>query len=147
MDRRSFIRSLASNEAPEPLYQSLQNKSSVRERNTLAVTLDPWNPGSGGWQMTTIQHLFRRAGFGATPAEIAAAASKNYSQVVDELLDNALTAPPYLPAPPQYSEQWLNKPPYLGVDYDKQVKQQNDYAYANMEIRRHWTEQIQGHAP
>ena len=39
------------------------------------------------WNMRTVAHLFRRAGFGATQNELTAASVKSPAQVADELLD------------------------------------------------------------
>ena len=38
--------------------------------------LDPWRPRAGQWDRAAAQHLFRRAGFGARPAELELALSE-----------------------------------------------------------------------
>lgn len=111
----------------------------TRDRLKITSTLAPWAPTpSQPWDVTTINHLYRRAGFGATLSEIAAAQSKTPGAVVDALLDNSLLSGANLPPAPRYSDQWLGKAPYLGSDYTQQQTQQSAYSTANMEIRRQW---------
>ncbi len=55
----------------------------------------PENP----WNVTRINHLYRRIGFGASKAEVLAALNQNPSALVDTLIDNAIalnTTPPPL---------------------------------------------------
>ncbi len=157
MNRRAFFRTVGSGAAAAAVVSSdvfgrsatndklLATPQSIiglanRDRLKITSTLTPWVPSvSQEWDVTTINHLYRRAGFGATLSEIAAAKSKTPGAVVDALLDNNLLSGANLPAAPRYSDQWLGKAPYLGSDYTQQQTQQSAYYSANMEIRRQWT--------
>lgn len=138
MDRRSFFRSVtAKSETLAVMNTPLQSGTNNRDRAKITSTLSPWVPSQAQpWDTHTINHLYRRVGFGATHAEIASAKGKTPADVIDSLLDNALLAA--MPAEPYKSDTWLHTPPYLGADYDKQIQQQTAYSYANMEIRRDW---------
>lgn len=144
MDRRSFLRSVTGTQETSPvsdgmLYASTGN----RNRSKITSTLSPWTPNPNQpWDTHTINHLYRRAGFGATLSEIAAAKTLTPSQVVDALLDNALLSGANIPEDPYKADTWLHVGPYLGADYDKQLQQQQSYSYANFEIRRDWTVQM-----
>ncbi len=105
-------------------------------RDQVTSTLNPWSPPAGGWGVHTINHLYRRAGVGATMAEVNAAMKLTPSQAVDKLLDDSLTTGAKLPAPPNHSDQWLQKPPYLGSDQVLANQQQTDFYYAAMSLRR-----------
>jgi uncharacterized protein (DUF1800 family) len=118
-----------------------RNRSSIQSND-----LTPWVPSSSQpWDVHTINHLYRRAGFGATLGEIAAAKGKSVSDVVDGLLDSSLLTAPTTPAIPGYSDStnlppsWLHVPPSV---YNDPTKQLNDYALAVMKIRCHWTVQM-----
>ncbi len=57
-------------------------------------TLAPYVPDAGNlWDKRRAMHLFRRLGFGATPAELEAALSQNPSNLVDALIDAAIALP------------------------------------------------------
>src|SRR5688500_13540701 len=75
--------------APDNSHTINAFSNSKRDRSKITSTLAPWNPTPGQWDTHTIGHLYRRAGFGATMAEIAAAKAKTPAQVIDALLDNA----------------------------------------------------------
>lgn len=155
MDRRSFLKSVgvtaagtavaASSDSfaagPTPGLPPLFFSNGNRDRRRITSTdLTPWSPSSSQpWDVHTINHLYRRAGFGATLAEIAAASGKTPSQVVDALLDDNLLKGNKLPADPQNSDKWLHVPPYLGTDLGQQIAQQSLYYSANMDIRTQWT--------
>src|ERR1043165_1710666 len=155
MDRRAFLRTVGSgtaaatvlstnalaNSQPENTFSPKALFSSTNpNRENITSTIAPWVPtGNQPWDVTTINHLYRRAGFGATLSEIAAAKTKQPGAVVDDLLSDSLLSPI---DPPQYSDQWLHKQSYQGFEYDKQIAQQNAYYAARMEIRRQWTEQM-----
>lgn len=121
--------------------QFLSNGSN-RQRVTSA-DLSPWVPsGSQPWDVHTINHLYRRTGFGATLSEINAASGKTPAQVIDALLDDTLLTGAKLPADPRYADQWMQVPPYLGTDLYLTARQQTTYFNAAMEMRRHWTVQM-----
>src|SRR5204863_2389032 len=86
-----------------------------------------------------INHLYRRAGFGATLAEIATAKGKSFTAVVDSLLDDTLLTKPTVPALPSNSEKWIQIPP---SSYNDANVQMADYNAANMKIRSHWAVQM-----
>jgi uncharacterized protein (DUF1800 family) len=144
MDRRSFFRSVTgTNETSQVSDVTLRANNGNRDRTKITSTLSPWTPDENHpWNTHSINHLYRRAGFGATLAEIAAAKGKSPSQVVDALLDNTLQSGGNMPAEPYKADTWLHVGPYLGGDYDKQLQQQSAYSYANLEIRRDWTVQM-----
>ncbi|MDP4219396.1 MAG: DUF1800 family protein [Bacteroidota bacterium] len=92
--------------------------------------------------MHTINHLYRRAGFGATLSEINAAVAKTPSELIDDLLDDKLLTGNYLPADPRYAFQWKDVVPYTGTDLYQKARQETTYNNAAMELRRHWTVQM-----
>jgi uncharacterized protein (DUF1800 family) len=163
MDRRSFLRSAgmsaagaafaATNsfaEAPAPGESPQFLSGSGRDRSQIQSNdLTPWTPSAAQpWDVHTINHLYRRAGFGATLAEIATAKGQNYSDVVDALLNDAFLTQPTVPPLPSYADDgktpsqppaWLNVPPYV---YNNAITQMTDYQNANMKIRSHWAVQM-----
>lgn len=46
----------------------------------------PWNPGTDGWTRKWAAHLYRRAGFGATPTELERALTDGFPKTLDRLL-------------------------------------------------------------
>ena len=46
----------------------------------------PWQPGDGEWNRKWIAHLYRRAAFGPTTAEIDKAASHGFPKTLDRLM-------------------------------------------------------------
>lgn len=173
MDRRSFLQSVgvaaagtaaisSDSFASAPAAGGLPSQSpqlsqspqflsnSDRDRQQIVSTdLSPWTPStSQPWDVHTINHLYRRAGFGATLAEIKAASGKSFSSVVDALLDDTLLMRPTVPVLPGNADDgktpslppaWLRVPPYV---YNNPIQQQNDYYTAQMKIRSHWTAQM-----
>lgn len=154
MDRRAFLRTVGTGTAAtvlstdalansQPDFSSLPTTklaSTIGNREYITSTLTAWVPsGAQPWDGTTINHLYRRAGFGATLGEIVKAKTKQPGQVVDDLLNDTLLAPI---SAPQYSDQWLHKKPYQGLDYSLQLAQQSAYYNARMEIRRQWTQEM-----
>lgn len=153
MDRRSFLKQFNSipgtpaasrSEMNSPLssperLQALANGSG--DRSTLSTTLAEWKPTAGQWDEHTINHLYRRAGYGATMAEINAAKAKSPGAVIDALLDNSLVTTK-LPLEPNHSGNWLRVTPYLGSDPQRQRDQLSSYYNYNSDIRAHWVEQI-----
>lgn len=151
MNRRTILKSAAtlaaaSGFAPAAKASHSQNSNNFnaltsrnRDRSKITSSLAPWAPSAQQpWDTHTIGHLYRRAGFGATVAEIYAAASSPNS-AIEALLDNTLLTDPKMPPLPRYAaEKWYGKAPYLGNDYDKRLQQQAEYSYGNMEIRRQW---------
>lgn len=110
-------------------------------RAKITSTLTPWSSSaSEPWNVNRANHLYRRAGFGATLTEVNAALGKTHEQVVDAMLTDAYLAAPYLPERPRYHEQWLEVGPYLGSDQQKLIAQSNAYTYAHQAIRRQWAE-------
>jgi hypothetical protein len=145
MDRRAFLGMSGrhSGVAVSPESPTRNGAASLgalsNNRDQITSTLAPWVPSTTEpWDAHTINHLYRRAGFGATLGEIARAKALTPSAVIDALLDDALTSGTNLPAPPAYSDTWLHVQPYLGGDYATLVKQQSDYAYADLAIRTWW---------
>jgi uncharacterized protein (DUF1800 family) len=144
MDRRAFLArtgvlpddGLRAGTELNRLQALLTNPGS--QRRALTSDLTPWNPNAGEWNAHTIGHLYRRAGFGASIDEIAAAKAKTPATVIDELLSDQLLTGNNLPAPPAHSDEWLNKPPYVGVDLAEQIKQQQKYGLAIAAMRRWW---------
>ncbi len=68
-----------------------------------AGTLAPYAPNAAmPWNKRRVLHLYRRIGFGATPAEVEAALRQNPTALVDSLI-NAARALPTAPAP-----EWAN---------------------------------------
>ena len=49
----------------------------------------PWQPESGDWSSRWIAHLYRRAAFGARPAEIERARADGFVKTLDRLLAGA----------------------------------------------------------
>ncbi len=63
-------------------------------------SLDVYVPTSENpWNVTKINHLYRRIGFGASKAEVIAALSQNPSTLVDTLIDDAIALVPTPPLP------------------------------------------------
>ena len=160
MDRRSFLKSISTNTdagaisaeltnskhpISHPIEESSSRTSNFRNRFGIESTLAPWSPSTAQpWDVHTVNHLFRRGGFGATIGEIKAAIKKSPSEVVDSLLDESLLTRPTVPAIPSYSDSpnppgWLHVPPYFYTDFPTLNK---DYMNANLKIRSHWTVQM-----
>ncbi len=56
-------------------------------KSLLQDPLAPWQPGiDGSWDRAAAAHLFRRAGFGARPAELAKALARGMEATLDELV-------------------------------------------------------------
>ncbi len=167
MDRRSFLQSVgvaaagtavvssdsfasapAAGGLPSQSPQFLSNPDRGRQQ-IASNDLSPWAPSTAQpWDVHTINHLYRRAGFGATLAEIKAASGKTFSSLVDALLDDTLLMKPTVPALPGNADDgktpsqppaWIRVPPYV---YNNAIQQQNDYYTAQMKIRSHWTAQM-----
>lgn len=67
--------------------------------NCATGTLAPYVPsGEAPWNRRRAIHLFRRMGFGATPAQIDAALQQNPTDLIDSIIDTAMALPPS-PAP------------------------------------------------
>ncbi len=72
--------------------------------------LEPYNPTtSNPWDLKKLQHLFLRTGYGIHPEDADTYLQKSPSEVVDELIDNAINLP--LPDRPY----WYN---WTKSDYD-----------------------------
>lgn len=96
-------------------------------QNCAVSSLSPYIPSvSQPWNAQKIAHLYRRLGYGATYDEIQAALSLTPSQLVDQLIDNALALP--LPAPPYWSE-------YTAQDYDGDNELIEEH---RQEVRHRW---------
>jgi uncharacterized protein (DUF1800 family) len=145
MDRREFLLPKVPDAALSSLPVNLKNFDPAQDaksaRAKITSTLAPWSPSaSEPWNVNRVNHLYRRVGFGATPAEVSSALALSYTDVVDALLADALLLPAELPERPRFHERWLEKPPYLGTDTQKQIEQANEYYYAHQAIRRQWAE-------
>ena len=63
--------------------------------NCVTVGIEPYVPTSDvPWNAGRVRHLYRRIGYGATPAEVRAALSQEPKKVVDDLLTQAAGRPP-----------------------------------------------------
>jgi uncharacterized protein (DUF1800 family) len=153
MDRRSFLRTTGAVAGVAALsdikpavagtpssFNDVQRTYTLTKRNRENITaaLTPWSPAAGEWNVHTIGHLYHRAGFSATMAEIKAAASISPSQLVDQMLNDTWIGDSNIPAPPAHSDGWLNMWPYYGNDTSRMQQQGIDYQYANNAIRRSW---------
>ncbi len=161
MDRRSFMKQLGGVSGLAVAGPALANASEItasspfstpqhlhalsnssRQRAQLTSTLAPWAPTAlQPWDTHTINHLYRRAGVGATLAEIAAAKGKTPAAVIDALLDDSLLSTK-MPADPIYSDKWLHVMPYLGSDATQQQSQMTKYYAYNADIRNHMAENL-----
>src|SRR2546423_15682906 len=56
--------------------------------------------GKGGGPATDVAHLFRRAGFGGSPAEIILAAQQGLNQTIDTLVDYEQVPDDFVPPSP-----------------------------------------------
>ncbi len=160
MDRRSFMKSVGT---ATVAAAALSSESSARNATTaetttlrnsdtntppnpirasITSTTAKWVPAPGDWNTTTINHLYRRAGFGATVAEMTAAKALAFDAVVDSLMDDGLLSGANLPALPYHAEDWYQVAPYIGSDYNKLIDQQQKYSIDNLEIRRDWGVQM-----
>ncbi|MEP7235161.1 MAG: DUF1800 family protein, partial [Ignavibacteriota bacterium] len=162
MDRRSFLKTAgltaagtaavastasAAELADSPLLGGTSPKFlSVPTRERLAplsTDLSPWVPSvSQPWDVHTINHLYRRAGFGATLAEIKTASAKTPSEVVDAMLQDSLLTKPPVPALPTGADLWLHVAPYIGTDQTQLNAQMSLYYNGIGQIRSHWTAQM-----
>ncbi len=71
-------------------------------------TIAAYNPTADNpWNAQRVKHLYRRMAFGATYEQIEAGLLINPSDLVDQLIDNALNAP--LPTPPVWND-WTRFP-------------------------------------
>lgn len=98
-------------------------------------TLAPWG---GSLDAHTTGHVYRRAGFGGTVAELKAAASLTPSALIDALLDDKWTLDANMPGPPSHAQTWMLLPPYQGTDLQRQIQQNIDDSNARYAIRRSW---------
>jgi hypothetical protein len=145
MDRREFILPNVPKSDPTRTRVDLKNfdpaQSAVSARAKITSTLTPWSPSaSEPWNVNRVNHLYRRAGYGATPGEVSSALALSHTNVVDALLSDAHLSAAELPAKPKHHERWLGLRPYLGGEGDKQLAQSNEYYYAHQAIRRQWAE-------
>ena len=87
------------------------------------------------WNAQRISHLYRRLGFGASYENIQLGLSVQPSQLVDQLIDNAIALGPPIPPP------WAN---YTADDYDgdSDLIFQHQQEFANRWIREMATEGI-----
>ncbi|MDP4219394.1 MAG: DUF1800 family protein [Bacteroidota bacterium] len=167
MNRRSFLKSIgitagtaiaadsfgaSAQHQESPLFLSTNN----RDRNVVTSTgLNEWVPTSAQpWDVHTINHLYRRAGFGASQSELKAIldpqTGKTPGQTVDALLNNSLLTRPTVPPIPTRADQeppqppsWLRVP--LSAVYTDTKVAEADYLHADMKIRAHWA--VQMHQP
>ena len=91
----------------------------IATMNCATGTIAPYVPGEvRPWTTRQVQHLFRRAGFGATPEAVRAALQSSPEQVVDELIDNALALPPTA------EPAWANWTENDYTDFNEQANEQ-----------------------
>jgi len=153
MDRRSFLRTTGAVAGVAALtdikpavagtpssFNDVQRTYTLSKRNreNITASLSPWAPAAGEWNTHTIGHLYRRAGFSATMAEIKSVASISPSQLVDQLLNDTWIGDSNIPAPPAHSNIWMNNWPLFGKDAATMQQQGIDYQYANNAVRRAW---------
>lgn len=144
MDRREFILpKLSDREAPKNVDEALRNfdpaHSAVSARAKITSTLAPWTPSaSEPWNVNRVNHLFRRAGFGATPTEVSGSLMMTHSAVVDAMLSDTHLAEAALPAKPKHHEDWLTVRPLLSGTVQEFNDQSTRYYYAHQAIRRQW---------
>lgn len=69
--------------------------------NCASSTLAPY---VGNLNTHQVLHLYRRMGFGASPEQVTAGLTKTASELVDQILDEAMALP--LPPPPEWAD-WL----------------------------------------
>jgi uncharacterized protein (DUF1800 family) len=160
MDRRSFLDqvrggqldSFGMSEAAAlavPIATPISVKRMIREHRLSTAsrggnkaqssTLQPWQPMPGQWDVPTIHHLYRRAGFGASMNEIIAAKAMTPGQLVDQLLDNTQLTASKMPALPKYASEWINVSPYVGTDPVKLQTQIGQFEIWNLDLRRWWS--------
>lgn len=72
-------------------------------QNCASGTLSPYVPSaSQPWNLDRVRHLYRRMGYGATPDELEVALELGPTQLVDQLLDQAIGQS--LTEPPEWAE-------------------------------------------
>src|SRR5687768_9130041 len=103
MDRREFIlpnvpkSEVSRTRGDLKNFDPAQNAQSARSKIT--STLAPWSPSaSEPWNVNRIIHLYRRAGFGATPAEVSSGLSMSHASLIDSLLSDTHLSAAELPA-------------------------------------------------
>src|SRR5260221_14630677 len=96
----------------------LGNLQKRKEPNvTLSDPLSPWQPSADNpWDISAVNYIYHRLGFGATNAEILAALAEDPQKLIIDFLDNSLFSAAKMPLPPQDSDAWLKVPPYTGTD-------------------------------
>lgn len=149
MDRRAFLAQIPSlNPQTSELPRNINfdpAQSAAGSRAQIASTLAPWSPSqSEPWDITRINHFYRRAAFGALP--LHAKLGMSLDQHLNELFDSKWTGSK-LPSPPAHHEEWLMVKPYLGSEVDKQVAQATRYQYAMNAIRRQWAQEMLQEGP
>lgn len=105
-------------------------------RRALTASLTPLPDSQLGTDRAA--HLYRRAGFGGTGAEIAAARLLSAPAAVDALLSNFLLDQAHRPPLPANAGAWLTVPPYLGDDQAIQEAQNLVYVRAWFQMQIHW---------
>ncbi|QIE59773.1 DUF1800 domain-containing protein [Rasiella rasia] len=85
------------------------------------ATLSPYIPsGSNPWNVSKVQHTFRRLGFGATTMEVDDALALTPEQFIDGLVDGAMALPPTA------APFWSN---YAISDFGDYETENNQYAF------------------
>lgn len=91
--------------------------------NCATGTLAPYVPSAAApWDKRRAMHLFRRLGFGETPATIAIALEQNPADLVDFLIDQAVALPP--DPTPDWSDWDINDYENFGEQYPEQIIEQ-----------------------
>lgn len=102
---------------------------------TLLGVLDPYVPSAEQpWTRERVQHLYLRAGFGADLATIDAGLALDPEQLVDQLIDQALAAPP--PEAPFWG-YWSRQDYIDNGDVDMEM-----YFTHKYELRMRWTREM-----
>lgn len=147
MDRRAFLAPKTPFGLAEraPRYQTTSTFDPAPDvqgaRSKITSTLAPWSPSQAEpWDVTRINHLYRRAGFGATPLEVNSAKMLTHSSIVEAMLSNDHLSASALPSKPAHHEEWLTVRPLLGGTLEQRIEQGNRYYYAHNAIRRQWAE-------
>ena len=128
MTRREFIQSVTPSE-----------KTSFPEIQSATPSLAPWQPAQDNpWDVSAINHLYHRLGFGAAYPDIQAALKSSPSEIIRALLDDHHVTD-LMPDPPEGWERWLIVPPYLGTVHELHQEEEDGYYTAKTDIRCQWT--------
>jgi uncharacterized protein (DUF1800 family) len=119
-----------------PTHADFQEKTARGDVQPLvAGPLDPYVPSvAKPWDARRVAHLYRRLGYGATQAQIAAGLQMSPSDLVDQLLDDAANLG--TPAPPYWAG-------YTAEDYNNDPNPDLVFEHYG-ELRRRWIADLMG---